>query len=323
MSDPANAIDRRPPAIFLMGPTATGKTALACALAERFPLELVSVDSALVYRGLDIGAAKPDAETLRRHPHALVDIRDPAEPYSAAQFREDALTAMQSITARGHVPLLVGGTGLYFRALEHGLSAMPSADSALRERLREEAARDGWPALHARLAQRDPAAASRIRPNDAQRIQRALEVIELSGSTLTALQANTRSARRFPWRVLKLALIPPERGALRERIAARFDAMLAAGFLGEVRALRARGDLHSDLPALRAVGYRQAWEYFDGRCGEAEFRQRAIHATRQLAKRQTTWLRGELDARVLDPDHPDCLRSAAASITLFLHARTA
>ncbi|TAM97146.1 MAG: tRNA (adenosine(37)-N6)-dimethylallyltransferase MiaA, partial [Rhodanobacteraceae bacterium] len=317
MSDPVNAIDRRPPAIFLMGPTATGKTALACALAERFPLELVSVDSALVYRGLDIGAAKPDAETLRRHPHALIDIRDPAEPYSAAMFRDDALAAMRGISARRKVPLLVGGTGLYFRALEHGLSAMPSADSALRERLRAEAGRDGWAALHARLAQRDPAAAARIRPNDAQRIQRALEVIELSGSTLTALQANTWSARRFPFRVSKLALIPPERGALRERIAARFDAMLAAGFLGEMRALRARGDLHPDLPALRAVGYRQAWEYLEGCCGEAEFRQRAIRATRQLAKRQTTWLRSELDARVLDPERPDCLRSAVASITLF------
>ena len=310
--------DARPPAIFLMGPTATGKTALACALAERFPLELVSVDSALVYRGLDIGAAKPDAETLRRHPHALIDIRDPAEPYSAAQFRDDALAAMDAIVARGNVPLLVGGTGLYFRALEHGLSAMPSADPALRERLRAEAGRDGWPALHARLAQRDPAAAARIRPNDAQRIQRALEVIELSGSTLTALRANTRSARRLPNRVLKLALIPPERSALRERIAARFEAMLAAGFLGEVRALRARGDLHPDLPALRAVGYRQAWEYLEGRCGEAEFRRRAIDATRQLAKRQTTWLRGELDARVLDPERPDCLHAAAAAVALFL-----
>lgn len=323
MSDHAGATNQRPSAIFLMGPTATGKTALACALAERFPLELVSVDSALVYRGLDIGTAKPDAATRRRHPHALIDIRDPSEPYSAAMFRQDALAAMAAITSRGKVPLLVGGTGLYFRALEHGLSAMPSADSALRERLRAEAAHAGWPALHARLAIRDPAAASRIRRNDAQRIQRALEVVELSGSTLTALQANTRSARRFPYRVLKLALIPPGRGALRERIAARFDAMLATGFLDEVRALRARGELHSDLPALRAVGYRQAWEYLDGGCSGDEFRERAIHATRQLAKRQTTWLRGELDARVLDPDRPDCLRSAVAAVAVFLPARTA
>src|SRR5690348_17429564 len=189
MPQRANASDPRPPAIFLMGPTATGKTALACALAERFSLELVSVDSALVYRGLDIGAAKPDAETLRRHPHALIDIRDPAEPYSAAQFREDALAAMQAITARGHVPLLVGGTGLYFRALERGLSAMPSADPELRERLRAEAEREGWPALHARLSKLDPEAAARIRPHDAQRMQRALAAIPLSGDPLTALHA--------------------------------------------------------------------------------------------------------------------------------------
>ncbi|MGN6788328.1 MAG: tRNA (adenosine(37)-N6)-dimethylallyltransferase MiaA [Rhodanobacteraceae bacterium] len=301
-----------------MGPTATGKTALACALAERFPVELVSVDSALVYRGLDIGAAKPDAETLRRHPHALIDIRDPSEPYSAAQFREDALAAMQSITARGHVPLLVGGTGLYFRALERGLSAMPSADPRLRERLRAEAERDGWPALHARLSKLDPEAAARIRSHDAQRIQRALEAIELSGDTITALHAGAMAAKRLPYRLLKLALIPARRDALRERIAARFDAMLAAGFLDEVERLRARGDLHPDLPAIRAVGYRQAWEYLEGGCSEAAFRERAIHATRQLAKRQTTWLRGELDARMFDPDRLDSAESVAIAVALFL-----
>lgn len=313
-----NTIDRRPPAIFLMGPTATGKTALACALAERFPVELVSVDSALVYRGLDIGAAKPDAETLRRHPHALIDIRDPSEPYSAAQFRDDASASMQAITARGRVPLLVGGTGLYFRALERGLSAMPPADAELRERLRSEGECDGWPALHARLAQRDPEAAARIRPNDAQRIQRALESIELSGRTLTELHSDARDATRLPYRLLKLALTPRERSALRGRIAARFDAMLAAGFLDEVKRLRARGDLASGLPAIRAVGYRQAWHYFDGTCSEDAFRERAIHATRQLAKRQITWLRGELDARVFDPDGPDCPGSVAAAVALFL-----
>ena len=316
-------MDRRPPAIFLMGPTATGKTALACALAERFPLELISVDSALVYRGLDIGAAKPDAETLRRHPHALIDIRDPSEPYSAAQFRDDALAAMHAITARGKVPLLVGGTGLYFRALERGLSAMPSADPALRERLRAEAGRDGWPALHARLAACDPEAARRIRPNDAQRIQRALEAIELSGRPLSALHARSEKPARVPYRVLKLALIPADRERLRKRIAVRFDAMLATGFLEEVKRLRARGDLHADLPALRAVGYRQAWEYLDGMYSADEFRQRAIDATRQLAKRQTTWLRGELDARVFDPERADCANSAAAAISLFLGAKPA
>ncbi|TAN07996.1 MAG: tRNA (adenosine(37)-N6)-dimethylallyltransferase MiaA [Rhodanobacteraceae bacterium] len=323
MWNPPDAIGRRPPAIFLMGPTATGKTALACALAERFRLELVSVDSALVYRGLDIGAAKPDAQTLRRHPHALIDIRDPAEPYSAAQFRQNALAAMQAITARGRVPLLVGGTGLYFRALERGLSAMPSADPAIRERLRSEAGRSGWPALHARLAKLDPQAAARIRPNDVQRIQRALEAIELSGSTLTDLHAATRTASRLPYRVLKLALVPSDRGMLHARIAERFDAMLADGFLDEVERLRARGDLQPDLPAVRAVGYRQAWEYLAGECSEMGFRQRAIDATRQLAKRQATWLRGELDARVLDPERPDCLASAVTALTLFLPPKTA
>lgn len=301
-----------------MGPTAAGKTALACALSDRFGVELVSVDSALVYRGLDIGAAKPDAKTLRRHPHALIDIRDPGEPYSAAIFREDALAATQAISARGHVPLLVGGTGLYFRALEKGFSAMPAADRDLRERLRAEAERDGWPALHARLARRDPQAAARIRPNDAQRIQRALESIELSGRTLTELHSGTRDATRLPCRLLKLALIPAHRETLRERIAARFDAMLAAGFLDEVERLRERGDLHPDLPAIRAVGYRQAWQFLDGACSRDAFRERAIHATRQLAKRQTTWLRGELDARVFDPDRPDCPESVAAAVALFL-----
>lgn len=316
-------IDRRPPAIFLMGPTATGKTALACALADRFPVELVSVDSALVYRGLDIGAAKPDAATLQRYPHALIDIRDPGDAYSAAMFREDALAAMRAITARGKVPLLVGGTGLYFRALERGLSAMPSADPAIRERLREQAGRVGWQAMHAQLAEHDPDAARRIRPSDAQRIQRALEAIELSGRTLSELHAQAGVASRVAYRVLKLALVPADRTLLRERIAVRFDAMLAAGFLDEVRRLRARGDLSADLPALRAVGYRQAWEHLDGQCTQAEFRQRAIDATRQLAKRQTTWLRSELDARVIDPDRPGCRDFALAAAALFFAEKSA
>ncbi|MGH8124511.1 MAG: tRNA (adenosine(37)-N6)-dimethylallyltransferase MiaA [Rhodanobacteraceae bacterium] len=323
MVQQANAIDHRPPAIFLQGPTATGKTALACTLAGGFPLELVSVDSAMVYRGLDIGTAKPDGETLRRYPHALIDIRDPLEPYSAAQFRDDAMAAMQAIGSRGHAPLLVGGTSLYFRALERGLSAMPSADPVLRARLHAEAARHGWPTLHARLATLDPAAAARIRPNDSQRLQRALEAIELSGNTLTALHAHSQRAARLPYRLLKLALIPPDRGLLRERIAARFDAMLAAGFMEEARRLHTRGDLRPDLPALRAVGYRQAWEYLDGKCSQEAFRERAVHATRQLAKRQTTWLRGETDVRTFDPDAPDCARSVVTAVALFLGVKTA
>jgi tRNA dimethylallyltransferase len=318
MPPPATTTDRRPPAIFLMGPTATGKTALACALAERFPVELVSVDSALVYRGLDIGAAKPDAATLRRHPHALIDIRDPSEPYSAAMFRADALAVMAATAVRGKVPLLVGGTGLYFRALEQGLSDLPAADPQLRERLRNEAARAGWPAMHARLAALDPAAAARIRPHDVQRIQRALEVIELTGHTLTRLHARTRATPRLTYRVLKLALVPFDRARLRARIATRFDTMLEAGFLDEVERLRARGDLQPDLPALRAVGYRQAWNYLEGACSRDAFRQHAIDATRQLAKRQTTWLRGELDARVFDPEPMGVDESAARAVAQFL-----
>lgn len=310
------SLDTRPPAIFLMGPTASGKTDLACALADRFPVGLVSVDSALVYRGLDIGAAKPDAATLARYPHALIDIRDPAQPYSAAEFRGDALAAMQAITAQGAVPLLVGGTGLYFRALQRGLSELPEADPALRERLAGEAARIGWPAMHARLAQLDPTAAARIGANDAQRTQRALEVFELTGRPLSELQRGGTAP--LPWRLLKLALLPRDRAELHARIARRFDAMLAAGFLGELRALRERGDLHPDLPAIRAVGYRQGWDYLDGAVGLETFRERAIFATRQLAKRQITWLRSELDARVFDPMQAPPLAAASEAVRRFL-----
>lgn len=308
--------DSRPPAIFLMGPTATGKTELACALAESFPLDLVSVDSALVYRGLDIGSAKPDADTLARHPHALVDIRDPAVPYSAAEFRTDALAAMDQIAARGRVPLLVGGTGLYFRALQQGLSPLPEADPELRARLQAEAARDGWPALHARLARLDPEAAARIRPHDAQRLSRALEVIALSGRPLSDLQ-RTGARSRFPWRVLKLALVPADRGALHARIATRVERMIRNGLVDEVCRLRARGDLDPALPALRAVGYRQTWAHLDGAMDAVDLPARIVYATRQLAKRQTTWLRREFDARSIDPDRRD--GTAVARDALDLH----
>ncbi|TAL73946.1 MAG: tRNA (adenosine(37)-N6)-dimethylallyltransferase MiaA [Rhodanobacter sp.] len=311
------SIDTRPPAIFLMGPTASGKTALACALAERFPLALISVDSALVYRGLDIGAAKPDAATLARHPHALIDIRDPAQPYSAAEFRADALAAMTAATAQGRVPLLVGGTGLYFRALQQGLAVLPDANPAVRAQLATEAAQLGWPALHARLARLDPPTAARLGPNDAQRVQRALEVIALTGKPLSVLHGAGQRVR-FPWRVLKLALVPSDRDGLRVRIAQRFDAMLAAGFESELRALHARGDLHADLPAIRAVGYRQGWAWLEGEGSREAFRERAIFATRQLAKRQMTWLRAELDARVIDSDMAPPLARAAAAVGPFL-----
>ncbi|RDI98092.1 tRNA (adenosine(37)-N6)-dimethylallyltransferase MiaA [Dyella solisilvae] len=310
-------IDQRPLAVFLMGPTASGKTALACTLSEQFPVDLVSVDSALVYRDMDIGTAKPDAATLARYPHRLIDLRDPSEPYSAADFRTDAVAAMEDITSRGRTPLLVGGTGLYFRALQQGLSQLPEADPSIRARLAAEAAGAGWPALHARLQQLDPVAAARIGPNDAQRIQRALEVIELTGRPLSEQQRGGHG-QPFPWRVLKLALIPSDRAPLHARIAQRFDAMLRADFLDEVRALRARGDLHADLPAIRAVGYRQAWEHLDGQTDAKEFRDRGIFATRQLAKRQITWLRSELDARVLDPDRPDLQALGADALRLFL-----
>ncbi len=312
--------DQRPPAIFLMGPTASGKTALACRLAECFPLALVSVDSALVYRGLDIGTAKPDAATLARHPHRLVDIRDPAEPYSAADFRADALAVMDTVTRGGRIPLLVGGTGLYFRALQRGLSPLPAADAQVRERLAVEAGVQGWPALHARLARLDPAAAARIQPHDAQRIQRALEVIELGRGRPLSEQQARRPAARLPWRVLKLALVPRDRAGLHARIARRFDAMLAAGFLDEVRRLRSRPNLAPTLPPMRAVGYRQAWRHLDGVTDAPTFRAQAVAATRQLAKRQVTWLRAELDARWLDPDAPSTTAQARAAVDQFTQA---
>ena len=300
-----------------MGPTASGKTALACALSERFPLDLISVDSALVYRGMDIGSAKPDAATLARYPHALIDIRDPAQPYSAADFCVDAKAAMQRSSASGRVPLLVGGTGLYFRALQKGLSDLPEADPIMRAKLGAEAAHIGWPAMHARLAKLDPTAARRIDCNDTQRLQRALEVIELTGRPLSELQHAPR-VQNFPWRVLKLALFPTDRRVLHERIAQRFDAMLAQGFLDEVRTLRGRADLVADLPAIRAVGYRQAWDYLEGATTAADFRDRAIFATRQLAKRQITWLRSDYAARLFDPDRPATASVVVDAVQLFM-----
>lgn len=302
------AADRRPDAVFLMGPTASGKTALAVALARRFPLAVVSVDSALVYRGMDIGTAKPDAATRAAVPHALVDIRDPEESYSAAEFRRDALAAMDAARVAGRVPLLVGGTGLYFSALQRGLSALPPADPELRARLASEAAADGWGVLHRRLARLDPAAAARIHRNDPQRIQRALEVIELTGRSLSAQQGQLRD--RPPWRLLKLALLP-DRAALHRRIAERFRAMVEAGLLEEVRGLQRRPGLAGDSPSMRAVGYRQAWEHLHGATTQAEFVARGIHATRQLAKRQCTWLRGEVDALPLAGDGSTAVRHLA------------
>jgi len=287
-----------PPALFLMGPTASGKTALAVSLFERFPLEIISVDSALVYRGMNIGTAKPDADTLARAPHHLLDIRDPPEAYSAAAFCDDARRLMADIAARGKVPLLVGGTMLYFRALLQGLDDLPRADPALRKALESEAAGRGWPALHAELARVDPAAAERLSPNDSQRIGRALEIFRLSGKPMTALLDKAQTA--LPYRVLQLALIPSERAVLHQRIAARFDSMLAEGLLDEVETLRKTYALNADLPAMRAVGYRQAWAYLEGAIDRAGLREQGLAATRQLAKRQLTWLRSWPGAVVLD-----------------------
>jgi tRNA dimethylallyltransferase len=281
-----------PQAIFLMGPTASGKTAAAVELLRYFPLEIISVDSALVYRGMDIGTAKPGADILRIAPHHLIDIRDPSEPYSAAEFREDALAAMADIRKRGRVPLLTGGTFLYFRALEYGLSDMPAADPAVRERLEDVLHREGLPAMYRRLQSVDPVAAARIHATDPQRILRALEVYELTGQPLSALHATGRG-EPLPWRVLKLALVPAERAVLHGRIGQRLDTMLASGFEDEVRALRARGDLQAELPALRAVGYRQMWAALAGRENRDEVAERILVATRQYARRQLTWLRGE------------------------------
>jgi tRNA dimethylallyltransferase len=281
-----------PQAIFLMGPTASGKTSAAVALSRQFPLEIISVDSALVYRGMDIGTAKPGADILRTAPHHLIDIRDPTETYSAAEFRRDALNIMDDIRQRGCIPLLVGGTFLYFRALEHGLSDMPPADPAVRAELEQELCRDGLAALHRRLAAVDAEAAARIHATDPQRILRALEVYTLTGQPLSALHAAGRG-EPLPWQVLKLALVPGERAVLHARIEQRLAVMLAAGFEAEVRALMARGDLHAELPALRAVGYRQMWSVLAGEADRDALAERILVATRQYARRQLTWLRSE------------------------------
>ncbi|MCX7962382.1 MAG: tRNA (adenosine(37)-N6)-dimethylallyltransferase MiaA [Burkholderiales bacterium] len=280
---------RHPVAFALLGPTASGKSALALALAARFPLEIVSVDSAQVYRGLDIGTAKPSAGERARVAHHLIDIAEPTERYSAGRFRADAIAAVQAILARGRIPLLVGGTMLYYRALAAGLHALPAADPAIRAAIEAEARARGWPALHAELARADPEAAARIAPRDAQRIQRALEVLRATGTPISRLQRG--EAPRLPFALRGFALVPPDRAELHRRIAARLDAMLAAGLVEELRELRRRYRLDPSLPSMRAVGYRQAWRYLEGEIDAAQLREQALAATRQLAKRQITWLR--------------------------------
>ena len=297
---------RLPPAILLMGPTASGKTAVAMALADRFPVELVSVDSAQVFRDMDIGTAKPDAATLARYPHRLIDLISPEESYSAARFRTDALAAMAAITAAGKVPLLVGGTMLYFRALLHGLADLPQADPALRAEIDAAAAERGWPALHADLAVLDPSTAARLHPTDSQRIQRALEICRSSGRPMSELLA-AAGREKPPYELLQIALLPAERTVLHARIARRFDEMLLAGLDDEVTMLRRKYRLHAGLPSMRCVGYRQVWEAQDGAYGKPEMRDRGIYATRQLAKRQITWLTNSFAA-----ENYDCLDLALA-----------
>lgn len=286
----------RPPVIFLMGPTASGKTDLAIALREHLPVELISVDSTLVYRGMEIGTAKPTAEELAAAPHRLIDIRDPSEPYSAADFVADAEREIASIHAEGKIPLLVGGTMLYFKALLEGLADMPEADPEVRARIERDAAEFGWPHVHQQLAQIDPEMAAEIHPNHSQRLSRALEVYRVSGKTMSELRRLQASSASRPFHerfnLKQIAISPRVRALLHERIALRFRKMLSAGLVGEVQALHSRGDLHVDLPAIRAVGYRQVWDFIEGRLSEDEMIERGIIATRQLAKRQFTWLRG-------------------------------
>ena len=289
----------RPPALVLTGPTASGKSGVAVELAHCLPCEIVSVDSALVYRGMDIGTAKPDAATLARVPHHLVDLLEPTERYSAARFVEDALSAMAGITARGNLPLLTGGTMLYLKALASGITDLPQADAATRGVIDAMAADSGWPALHEELSRCDPDSAARLDPNDAQRIQRALEVYYLTGEPMSKL-LRERPPTPLPYRLIQAALLPSDRSVLHARIEARFDEMLELGLIGELRRLRERHALDPDLPSMRCVGYRQAWAYLDGHTSLGQLRSTGIAATRQLAKRQLTWLRSMPEVATFD-----------------------
>ncbi len=305
--------------IAIAGPTASGKTAAALAIAQQHAVEIISVDSALVYRGMDIGTAKPTADELAAVPHHLIDIRDPLNAYSAAEFVHDAERLMLDITARGKLPLLVGGTMLYFKALMDGLDDMPKASPALRAEIGLEAANKGWPALHAELALVDPVTAQRLKPNDSQRISRALEVFRLTSLPISHFQQlnapeNIAACARKKGDSVLISLEPSDRSWLHARIAQRFDAMLAAGFLDEVEALRARGDLHADLPSMRCVGYRQAWETLEGTSSMAELRDKGIFATRQLAKRQITWLRSMPDRHIIACDDPQALQQVLSKV---------
>ena len=293
-------------AVLLMGPTASGKTDFAISLCKRFPCEVISVDSALVYRGMDVGTAKPGADTLARTPHRLIDIREPEESYSAGEFVRDAYREMDDIWSAGRIPLLAGGTMMYFRALTRGIAELPGADEDVRAAIDAEAEATGWPAMHAELQEADPAAAARIKPNDRQRIQRALEVYRLSGTPLSEWQRDSAPARD-DIEYLKIGLNVEPRSRLHERIAQRLELMLDEGFVDEVRGLRERRRLTADHPSMRSVGYRQFWQHLDGDLDLEEARARALYATRQLAKRQITWLRSETDIRLADPLEPGAI----------------
>ena len=297
------------PIVFLMGPTASGKTALAMDLYDHLPCEIVSVDSALIYRDMNIGTAKPDAEMLARYPHRLIDLRDPAQAYSAAEFRADALAEIARIHRAGKIPLLTGGTMLYFHALLNGLATLPEADPEVRQRIEAEAAEKGWSAIHARLAEIDPQSAERLNPNDSQRLQRALEVYEITGRSMTEHWAE-QQAQRLDSPVVSLSVMPPERSVLHERIAQRFQIMLEQGFEEEVRALWERGDLDLSMPSVRCVGYRQMWEYFSGQWDYETMQFKGVVATRQLAKRQITWLRSWENLNWLDTNDRDITSKA-------------
>ena len=312
--------DSKPSAIFLMGPTASGKTALAVEMRKRFPVDIISVDSALIYRDMAIGTAKPDAETLQQAPHALIDIRDPAQSYSAAEFRENALVEMSKIVTSGRVPLLAGGTMLYFKALSRGLARLPSASPQIRREIEEQATAAGWQIMHARLAVKDPESAERIHPNDAQRIQRALEVIEITGRPLSEL-LQEQEEQDLGYRLLKIIACPQPRSVLHERIEQRFRMMLDEGFMEEMKALRSRGDLSLDMPSMRCVGYRQAWAYLDGEISFDEMCLKATAATRQLAKRQLTWLRQESGALWYDPTVEKAQNNVFREVEKFLEIR--
>ena len=305
--------DMRPPAIALMGPTASGKTALAIEWAQRLQTQIISVDSALVYRGMDIGSAKPNAAEQQGIGHHLMDIREPWQTYNAADFVKDALPLMSQISRQNKIPLLVGGTGLYFRALLHGLSDMPPADEGIRAEIQARAKVQGWPAMHEVLNKVDAAAGERIKPNDVQRITRALEVFQLTGKPITVWQQNS-TRKKFPYRVLRVCIAPLDRSVLHERIARRFDSMLAQGFLKEMQSLMSNPLLNPNVPSMRAVGYRQAWRHLAGESSAQQLREEAVAATRQLAKRQLTWFRSELDLRWFDPQIDKAKLESALSL---------